>query len=93
MRYLLVFAITVSAVAKMSAQTLAGGGKSSSIDPESPSVASIISALPVRNVGPVTGGGGYRIDDIAVYEANSKIFYFASANGGVFKTTNGGKNF
>ncbi len=66
-------------------------GNSPRVQADIPSVGSIISALPVRNVGPVTDGEGYRLNDIAVYEANPKIFYLASANGGVLKTTDGGK--
>ncbi len=91
MRYLFVFAITVSAAANLEAQALAGSPKNQSVDPETPSVASIISALPVRNVGPMTGGMGHRLGDVSVYEANQKIFYYSSANGGVLKTTDGGK--
>ncbi len=90
MKYVFVVAIAVSS-ANLAAQTQAGSEGIRSADPKSPSVASIISALPARNVGPVTRGEGYRINAIAVYEANPNIFYYASANGGVLKTTDGGK--
>lgn len=86
-----VLAIAMSAATNLVAQTTTDGREDHRIDADIPSAASIISALPVRNVGPVTGGQGYRTVDVAVYEANPKIFYFASANGGVLKTTDGGK--
>lgn len=56
-----------------------------------PDVASIINPLPPRCVGPTTMGG--RVTDIAVYEAEPRIFYVASAAGGLFKTINGGITF
>ncbi len=90
MKYLSVLPIAIGA-ANLMAQAQAGTTRNLSIDPEGPSVASIISALPVRNIGPMTGGTGYRLGDVSVYEANPKIFYYSSANGGVLKTTNGGK--
>ena len=44
--------------------------------------------LVFRNIGP-TGPSG-RIDDLAVFERDPRIFYIATATGGVWKTTNGG---
>jgi len=44
-----------------------------------------------RQLGPTNMGG--RIMGIAVYERDPRIFYVASASGGLFKTTNGGINF
>ncbi|HRI43103.1 MAG TPA: hypothetical protein PLL78_02695 [Fimbriimonadaceae bacterium] len=41
-----------------------------------------------RQLGPTTMGG--RITDLAVYEKEPRIFYVASASGGLWKTTNGG---
>ena len=44
--------------------------------------------LVFRNIGP-TGPSG-RIDDLAVFERDPRIFYVGTATGGVWKTTNGG---
>lgn len=52
---------------------------------------SFINSIPARNVGPTTMGG--RIVDLAVYEKEPRIFYAASAAGGLFKTVNGGITF
>jgi photosystem II stability/assembly factor-like uncharacterized protein len=51
----------------------------------------ILENLVARNVGPTTMGG--RITDLAVYEKDSRIFYVASASGGLFKTENAGGSF
>ncbi len=91
MRLALIFVVSIGVAPRLLGQMAANAGSLRKVDADVPSVASIISALPARNVGPVTGGEGYRFNDVAVYEANSKIFYFASANGGVLKTTDGGK--
>jgi photosystem II stability/assembly factor-like uncharacterized protein len=56
---------------------------------DGPPASSLLSALPIRNVGPMTKNG-IRFDALAVYEPNSRIFYCGSANGGVLKTTDGG---
>ena len=47
--------------------------------------------LHFRPIGPASMSG--RIADLAVYEANTSIFYVAAAHGGVWKTTNGGTSF
>lgn len=44
--------------------------------------------LTVRNLGPTTMGG--RIMDLAVYERDPRIFYVATASGGLWKTENAG---
>ena len=44
-----------------------------------------------RPIGPASMSG--RIADLAVYEANSKIWYVATAHGGVWKTVNNGTTF
>ena len=54
-------------------------------------VAQIVGTLEPRNLGPTTMGG--RVTDIAVYEKEPRIFYVASASGGVWKTENGGVTF
>ncbi|HVL39770.1 MAG TPA: hypothetical protein VM328_10315 [Fimbriimonadaceae bacterium] len=55
---------------------------------QAPDPNSIIQVLQARSVGPNTMGG--RISDLAVYEKEPRIFYAATASGGLFKTTNGG---
>ena len=44
-----------------------------------------------RSLGPANMGG--RIVDLAVHPRKQRIFYVASATGGLFKTTNGGATF
>jgi photosystem II stability/assembly factor-like uncharacterized protein len=44
-----------------------------------------------RGIGPASLSG--RISDIAVYEANSNIWYVATAHGGIWKTVNNGTTF
>lgn len=48
----------------------------------------LINSITGRNLGPTTMGG--RISDFAVYEAEPRIFYVATASGGLWKTTSGG---
>jgi photosystem II stability/assembly factor-like uncharacterized protein len=56
------------------------------VTPASPE--SLIRSLPARALGPTVMGG--RISDLAVYEKEPRIFYIASASGGLWKTVNGG---
>jgi photosystem II stability/assembly factor-like uncharacterized protein len=49
-------------------------------------VPQFLKALPPRGIGPANMSG--RICDVAVYEADPRIFYVASATGGLWKTTN-----
>ena len=44
-----------------------------------------------RNIGPANMSG--RVTDIEAHPTNSKIFYFAAAAGGVWKTVNNGTTF
>jgi len=53
--------------------------------------ASAIEALEWRTIGPANVGG--RISVITGVAGDSKVYYVAGANGGVFKTTNGGTTF
>ena len=53
--------------------------------------ASLLDNLPARCIGPTTMGG--RVTDVAVYEKEPRIFYVASASGGIWKTENGGITF
>lgn len=50
-----------------------------------------LSAVSFRSIGPTTMGG--RIIDLAIDPTRSRIFYAASASGGLFKTTNSGVSF
>jgi photosystem II stability/assembly factor-like uncharacterized protein len=54
-------------------------------------VADEFEKLHFRSIGPATMSG--RIADLAVYEANTSIFYVATAHGGVWKTTSKGALF
>src|SRR5579864_2084402 len=47
--------------------------------------------LHFRSIGPSIMSG--RLSDFAVYEANTAIFYVATAHGGVWKTENNGATF
>jgi len=51
----------------------------------------ILDYLEPRQLGPVNMGG--RIADISVFEKEPRIFYVASASGGLFKTVNAGTTF
>ena len=56
--------------------------------PTGPNIASAISNLKFREIGPATMGG--RVDDFAVVESDPSTFYAGMASGGVWKTTNAG---
>ena len=56
-----------------------------------PPASSLLENLAPRCVGPTTMGG--RVTDISVYEKEPRIFYVASASGGIWKTENGGISF
>lgn len=60
-------------------------------EPYFPPVDSLLKGLAPREIGPTVTGG--RIVDIAVYEKVPRIFYVASASGGLWKTENGGITF
>lgn len=53
--------------------------------------ANILDNLAPRALGPVNMGG--RVTDLAVYEPEPRIFFVASASGGLFKTENAGTTF
>lgn len=61
----------------------------SSVSAQAP--ANINEAIRFREIGPTRQGG--RFVDFAVVEATPRIFYAASASGGIFKTTNNGITF
>jgi len=52
---------------------------------------SILGALTPRSIGPTNMGG--RIMDIAVFEKDPRIFFVATASGGLWKTENAGTTF
>lgn len=60
----------------------------SSFSQEQSPFTSALANLPARNIGPANMGG--RITDVDVVESDPKIMYIAAANGGVWKTTDGG---
>ena len=51
-------------------------------------VAAEFEKLHFRSIGPATMSG--RVSDLAVYEANTAIWYVATAHGGIWKTTSNG---
>jgi photosystem II stability/assembly factor-like uncharacterized protein len=53
--------------------------------------ADVLDSLTPRELGPVNVGG--RVTDLAVYEKEPRIFYVASASGGLYKTINAGTTF
>jgi photosystem II stability/assembly factor-like uncharacterized protein len=77
-----ILALVSASVAIASGQT--GSGYASDIS-------EWLSSLAPRNLGPTTMGG--RITDLAVYAKEPRIFYAATASGGLYKTINGGSNF
>ena len=75
MRFALaVFVISASGFGAARAQTV------SEVDPE------IFSQLRYRHIGPV----GNRVSAVVGVPGDPNIYYFGSASGGVFKTTDGG---
>src|SRR5437762_4709327 len=72
-------------LAAMAAQPLLG----QSVTPMP--VADEFERLHFRSIGPAVNSG--RIADIAVYEANTNIYYVGSAHGGVWRTTDNGLTF
>jgi len=54
-------------------------------------LASAVSGLRLRSIGPALLSG--RVSDVAVHPTNRKIWYVATASGGLWKTTNAGTTF
>src|SRR5215467_10521630 len=76
-------------VAACAALTLAFAGQSLIGRAQSGSSSSTpFDSLHFRQIGPASMSG--RIADIAVFEANTNIWYVGAAHGGVWKTTNNG---
>lgn len=59
-----------------------------STDPQAGPWQNLLANLKARNVGPTNMGG--RCVDLAVYNKEPRIFYVATASGGLWKTQNGG---
>src|SRR5262245_53270883 len=49
---------------------------------------SLLAGLKARSIGPATVSG--RVADVVAVESNPEIVYIGAANGGVWKSTNGG---
>jgi len=60
----------------------------SALQAQSPDLATTLSHLEYREIGPALMGG--RISDLAVVESRPQIFYLGTATGGVWKTENHG---
>src|SRR5262245_25550055 len=88
MRPYRLFAIGVAVAVALAGQSLVG--RSAQV-PASAAPAGPFDALHFRPIGPASMSG--RISDIAVYEANTAIFYVGTAHGGVWKTVNNGTTF
>ena len=76
----------VAAVVACAGPSLVGRAQSGSASPAGP-----FDTLHWRQIGPASMSG--RISDLAIYEANSNIWYVATAHGGVWKTVNNGTTF
>src|SRR5829696_7492114 len=87
MKQFRLFAAGVAAVFAFGGQSLIGRQAAA----PAAAAAGPFDALHWRQIGPASMSG--RIADIAVYEANSNIWYVATAHGGVWKTVNSGTTF
>jgi hypothetical protein len=58
---------------------------------DSEAIAGALKKLEWRHIGPVNMGG--RVSDIVGIPGDPRTFWFGGADGGVFKTTNGGTTF
>jgi photosystem II stability/assembly factor-like uncharacterized protein len=68
-----------------------GGGPVEKTLPSEGPIANMLAPLTARSIGPVNMGG--RIMDIAVYDKAPRIYFVASASGGLFRTDNAGLSF
>src|SRR5437762_871639 len=60
---------------------------------EAPPVSALLANLVARPIAPPRQGLYGRVADIAVYDKEPRIFFVASASGGVFKTESAGASF
>src|SRR5262245_41940652 len=97
MRILLLLAgatlATTQAVAQSTARTPAATSSSTAAAPaaDTSKLASLVGSFSFRSIGPALTSG--RISDVAVDPTNKKIWYVATAAGGVWKSTNAGLSF
>ncbi|MEW5983811.1 MAG: hypothetical protein AB1806_15780 [Acidobacteriota bacterium] len=82
-------AVALLLAAALAGQALVGSEQPAAIPTATP--AGPFDALHFREIGPASMSG--RISDLAVYEADSTIYYVGTAHGGVWKTTNSGTTF
>jgi len=68
-----------------------GAAAAASSDTARTPLASAVSGLRLRSIGPAVLSG--RISDLAVHPTNKKVWYVATASGGLWKTTNAGTTF
>ncbi len=68
-----------------------GAPAAASSDTAKNPLASAVSGLRFRSIGPALLSG--RVSDLAVHAGNKKIWYVATASGGLWKTTNAGTTF
>jgi photosystem II stability/assembly factor-like uncharacterized protein len=90
MRRLHLLGLGVALLIAFSAQSIVGRSEQAPAAAAS-APAGPFDSLHFRQIGPAAMSG--RIADIAVYEANTNIFYVGAAHGGVWKTTNNGTTF
>ena len=64
--------------------TLAGAPQAGQVDP------SLLAGLKARSIGPAAMSG--RVADVVAVESNPDVIYVGAANGGVWKSVNGGLN-
>lgn len=88
-RSAILFALSLPALALCQFDT--GASPGSKVLPSEGPLANILAPLTARSLGPVNMGG--RIMDIAVYEKEPRIYFVATASGGVWKTENAGLSF
>lgn len=82
--------LSVTAVAQQRSAPR-GAPATASADTASNPLAQAVSGLRLRSIGPALLSG--RVSDLAVHPTNQKIWYVATASGGLWKTTNAGTTF
>lgn len=79
----IILALALATAASAAAQTTPAA--------DSTSFASVAGSLRFRSIGPALTSG--RVADIAVHPGDQRIWFVASAAGGIWKTTNAGISF
>jgi hypothetical protein len=82
---------STAAFAQSTVRQGAAPASASSPAPDTTKVASLVGSLRFRSIGPALTSG--RISDVAVDPTNKKIWYVATAAGGVWKSVNAGLSF